>query len=223
MKRTIIHWVNLVAILVTVSACTSFQELEVPDSFSVDENSLSFAAGQSSLSLTVKSGPEWRISQMPEWIKVQTIKNARAFRFEWEIVFAVTDNEEYDREGEIVIQSQTGQIVIPVHQEGQKGKYVAIESITLSSTKIILTEGEVVSLTCQISPSNATEKTVFWTSTSPSVAIVDADGTVLALTRGTTFVTARTKDGDKEATCFVTVIKSDIVSGNEDTGEEDLF
>ena len=35
--------------------------------------------------------------------------------------------------------------------------------------------------------------------------------------------TVTTKDGDKEATCFVTVIKSDIVSGNEDTGEEDLF
>ena len=210
MTRIIGLWINLVTVLVAISACTNFNELEVPGSFSVSEHNLSFTNGQDSKTVTVKSGAVWKIAEMPGWIKVQRINSARSYLFEWDIDFIVTANEEYDREGMIIIQSGTETIEIPVSQAGQKGKYVAVESVSLSPAELTLTEGESASLTVKISPSNASEKTVQWTSSSPSVATVDADGKVLALTPGTTVITVKTDDGGKTATCAVTVNKKVI-------------
>lgn len=50
-------------------------------------------------------------------------------------------------------------------------------------------------LTAAVAPANATETGVIWTSSNPSVAAVDADCSVTAVSNGTATVTATTKDG----------------------------
>lgn len=77
-------------------------------------------------------------------------------------------------------------------------------SISLNNNNLSLEVGQNSTLVATINPSNATNKSVTWTSSNNSVATV-ADGKITALAAGTTTITA-TADG-KSASCTVTVTK----------------
>ncbi|MBR3990057.1 MAG: Ig-like domain-containing protein, partial [Bacteroidales bacterium] len=82
---------------------------------------------------------------------------------------------------------------------------VAVTSIALNKMSLSLKEGESETLVATVSPDNATDKTVTWSSTNTSVATVDPSGRVTAIKEGTATITA--KAGEKSATCSVTVSK----------------
>ena len=87
-------------------------------------------------------------------------------------------------------------------------KVVAVSSITLSQTTATMTEGETMSLTATVTPDDATNKAVTWSSSNASVATVDANGKVTAKAAGTATITATANDGsDVKASCKVTVEK----------------
>ena len=79
-----------------------------------------------------------------------------------------------------------------------------VASISLDKTEVSLTEGDTTTLTASISPSNAVNKNVTWSSSNPTVATV-SNGKVTALKAGTATITVTTEDGGKMATCTVTV------------------
>ena len=81
-----------------------------------------------------------------------------------------------------------------------------VASVSLDKTAITLAEGETQTLTATISPDNAQDKSVTWSSSDEAVAKVDQNGKVTAVKAGTTTITVTTKDGGKTATCAVTVI-----------------
>ena len=87
---------------------------------------------------------------------------------------------------------------------------IAVASITLDATTLTLTRGETGKLTANVTPSNADDKTVAWSSSDASVATVDNNGTVTAVKVGTAKITARA--GGKEATCAVTVNPISVAS-----------
>ena len=87
-----------------------------------------------------------------------------------------------------------------------KKKVIAVTSITLSETTLTLNVGNSYSLTATILPANATDKTITWSSSKPSVASV-TNGTITALAVGTTNITASC--GGKTATCILTVKNAD--------------
>ena len=80
---------------------------------------------------------------------------------------------------------------------------VPVSSLSLNKNTLSLTEGDSETLIATVNPSDATDKTVTWSTSNAAVATVDADGKVTALTEGTAVITA--KAGGKEATCAVTV------------------
>ena len=85
---------------------------------------------------------------------------------------------------------------------------VAVTSVSLNKTTLTMLEGDKDQLVATVSPSNATDKTVTWSSSTASVASVDNNGNVTASKAGTTTITA--KAGGKSATCSVTVSSSTI-------------
>ena len=84
-------------------------------------------------------------------------------------------------------------------------KQVAVSKITVSPKTLNLEVGQIgTKLTATVTPDNATDKTVTWTSNNDKVATVAADGTVTAVGEGTATITATAANGKKD-TCKVTV------------------
>lgn len=91
-------------------------------------------------------------------------------------------------------------------------------SITLDSDSVAVMVGEGFTLTATVLPENATDKTVTWSSSDPSVAGV-VDGKVTALMVGDAVITATS--GKLAASCAVSVYKKEGGS-NEDLDIEDF-
>ena len=72
---------------------------------------------------------------------------------------------------------------------------VAVTAISVSPENVTLVEGETQQLTASISPADATNQNINWTSSNTAVAIVDNNGLVTTLTEGSTTITATTVDG----------------------------
>ena len=80
--------------------------------------------------------------------------------------------------------------------------------VKLNATSIELYETATRMLKPTIEPSNATNKSVLWSSSDPSVAYVTADGVVTAVSQGTAVITCTTKDSSHTAKCTVKVLKT---------------
>lgn len=78
-------------------------------------------------------------------------------------------------------------------------------STSASDNNVILNIGSQSKITPVISPTNATNKTVTWTSNKPSIASIDSTGTVTAIGSGKAIITATTVDGGLSASCMITV------------------
>ena len=84
-----------------------------------------------------------------------------------------------------------------------------VSSVTLDKTVATIHVGETVTLTATVSPNDATDKTLTWSTSDASVAMVD-NGVITANSIGTATITV--KAGDKTATCVVTVIPIEVLS-----------
>src|SRR5665648_54993 len=89
---------------------------------------------------------------------------------------------------------------------GSHSHDMAVSAITVTPTAMTLIEGGATGTAiATVSPTNATNQTVTWSSDDEAVATV-VGGVVTPLTTGTAIITATTADGNKTATCTVTVI-----------------
>ena len=97
---------------------------------------------------------------------------------------------------------------------------VAVESVSLSKEELTLEEGQSGTLSVNIVPSDATDKSVTWSSDDESVASVDSKGKVTAVSEGTATITVTTNDGGYTATCTVTVTKKSDTPEPPTPGDE---
>ena len=84
---------------------------------------------------------------------------------------------------------------------------VPVTGVALDKTSLSLEVGDTAQLTATVKPDNATNKNVTWSSSAPSIAMVDANGKVTAVGTGTAQITVTTADGSFTAACAVTVEK----------------
>ena len=84
-------------------------------------------------------------------------------------------------------------------------KVVSVTGVSLNESSITLDVGGSKTLAATVTPDNATNKKVRWTSDNETVATVSEDGVVTAVAGGTAVITATTHDGLFTATCTVTV------------------
>lgn len=86
-----------------------------------------------------------------------------------------------------------------------------VEQIVLNKTEGVLTVGTSVTVTATVTPDNATNATVNWTSSDEKVATVDSNGKVTAVAAGNATITATSEsDGDVSADYALTVNKAAV-------------
>ena len=96
---------------------------------------------------------------------------------------------------------------------------IPVSGVSLNKTSLSMKVGETQTLTATVTPSNATDKSMKWSSSNTSVATVSSSGVVTAKKAGNATVTVKTNDGGKQATCSVTVKETTMGGDIEGTGE----
>jgi len=117
-----------------------------------------------------------------------------------------------DSNGKVTAKSAGTATITVTTKDGSKTATCKITVTNVEVTGVSLNKGSLSlyvdgtdTLTATVNPSNATNKDVTWSSSDNNVATVDQNGKVIAKGVGTVTITVTTKDGNKTATCEVTV------------------
>jgi uncharacterized protein YjdB len=82
---------------------------------------------------------------------------------------------------------------------------IPVTGVSLNKTSTTIISGNTEQLTATVTPSNATNQTVTWSSNNESKATVNSTGLVIAGGVGTATITATTADGSFTANCTITI------------------
>jgi len=98
---------------------------------------------------------------------------------------------------------------------------IPVKEVVLNKSVETIYLGETLHLFATVNPSDATDKTVTWTSKDESIAIVDENGKVVSVGVGSTVIYA--KAGEKTDSCSVTVKAPKVESVTLNTKHVELF
>ncbi len=99
--------------------------------------------------------------------------------------------------------------IINSNTNNKPSSNIAVSGVSLPSTTNINVGGS-KTLNVSIKPSNATNKKVMWSSSNTNIVTVDNNGKITGKKVGTATITVTTRDGNKKATCKVTVTAEKI-------------
>ncbi|MCH5211457.1 MAG: Ig-like domain-containing protein [Oscillospiraceae bacterium] len=92
---------------------------------------------------------------------------------------------------------------------------VAVTGVTISPSSVNVEKGKTVNVKAEVSPFDASKKSVIWSSANEAVATV-ANGIITGVSEGKTTITATTVDGGFTATCEVTVYANHVTAVSVD-------
>ena len=92
---------------------------------------------------------------------------------------------------------------------------ILVQDIQLDKTKETLEVGKTVSLTATVLPSNASNRSVTWSSDNEKVAKVSSEGKVTAVGKGTATITVCSNDGTNVKATAVITVKATSVSATK--------
>jgi uncharacterized protein YjdB len=117
----------------------------------------------------------------------------------------IGQNTLYDR-----IEYEDGRVGYILKKWIYEYNYTKVTSVSLNTTYSDLSVGNTLKLTATVSPSNAENKNVTFTSSDTSIATVDNEGNVKGLKSGVVTITATTKDQAKTAICTINVLSNKV-------------
>ena len=88
----------------------------------------------------------------------------------------------------------------------------SVTGVTLDKSVATVAVGQKITLTARITPIDAKNPTVAWSTSVPTIATVTSDGVVQGVAEGTCIITATTVDGNKTASCTVAVVAATDVA-----------
>jgi uncharacterized protein YjdB len=99
---------------------------------------------------------------------------------------------------------------------------LAVSGVSINKSSIFINKGSQMKLSATISPPNATDNNLEWSSSKNSIASVSADGLVSGNSFGQATITVKTEDGNYTDTCTVKVEHLPIVDTTEIAGNLDF-
>ncbi len=123
----------------------------------------------------------------------------------WAAEKGILTNVPYQAVTEAATRAQTAQMLTNYLSDNSGiADGIAVTSVSLDLTSHTMGEGWTQSLTATVSPADATNTTITWSSSDPKIATVDQNGKVTGVSGGTATITAKSANG-KTATCTVKV------------------
>lgn len=149
--------------------------------------------------IKVAANGSWKASTTADWIVLKKASGSGSAT----ITAELKDNPSAtsERQGTVVLTCGDKSVSVTVRKP--KGK-IAVSGVSLNQTTAKLTVGGKVPLAVTVSPANATDKSVTWSTSNASVATV-TNGVVTGKNAGTATITVKSADGAKTAKCTVTV------------------
>lgn len=95
---------------------------------------------------------------------------------------------------------------------------VAVTSVSLDKTALTMCAGRTETLTADVAPANATNKTIVWSSSDSKTATVN-NGVVTAVSKGSATITATNPASGKSASCSVTVKDEIVITSQSELNE----
>lgn len=185
------------------------QEKEGPAASITPSGTDLFSAGidapatETDVTLTFQSTRAWRVTAdetrvIAPWIIIEPACGEGGAA---KVVLTILANPSLEpRSATVSVISEDIVKTIALRQAGREP--VAVSGITLNRTELEIWEGQSATLIATVTPFNAEDRTVTWSTSDASVATVE-DGVVTAVGEGTATITAAA--GDLTATCLVTV------------------
>ncbi len=207
MKKKILCLVVAIICLITCFALLPHlnggdKDVVVPcETVSLDKTNLTLSVGESA-SISANVSPSDTTDKTLAWsstdptVAIYENGEIKALRAGYTVITATAANDKNAECSVIVIDGV---------------KIVDVNSVSFNKENITLNVGESETLVPTVLPANATDKTLNWVSSDPSVATV-ADGVIGAVGEGSASITAVSVNG-KVATCTVTVsLRSEVIA-----------
>ncbi len=141
-----------------------------------------------------------RTAYDPSTMRVLTVKDGK-------LVYATDNSLDYlpANQSYLKVPAGTAETLTVMTEEEYQASALAT-GIALNKTSLSLRETETTQLTATVTPEDAEDRSVTWSSSDNSIATVNAEGVVTAIKEGTATITATTNDGSNlKATCTVKV------------------
>ena len=141
-----------------------------------------------------------RTAYNPSTMRVLTVKDGK-------LVYATDNSLDYlpANQSYLKVPAGTAETLTVMTEEEYQASALAT-GIALNKTSLSLRETETAQLTATVTPEDAEDRSVTWSSSDNSIATVNAEGVVTAIKEGTATITATTNDGSNlKATCTVKV------------------
>ncbi|MDK0666941.1 Ig-like domain-containing protein [Clostridium perfringens] len=128
----------------------------------------------------------------------------------------VEDDEDYSNESCTITLSSPNvsnkTIEVSITDNDQAPSNVPVQSITLNHSESTIQVNGTLQLTPIFNPTNATNQNVTWDSNNKGIATVSSSGLVTGIGDGSCTITCTTVDGNKTASCNVSVSSSEVPS-----------
>lgn len=82
---------------------------------------------------------------------------------------------------------------------------VAVTGVNINEQSIVLTIGNTHQLTATVSPENATNKTINWSSSDTTIASINAEGLIMGMSSGEAMIYAETQNGGFKGSCQIMI------------------
>ncbi|WP_299188369.1 chondroitinase-B domain-containing protein [uncultured Aquimarina sp.] len=163
-----------------------------------------FSAGSQSKTLTITSNVNWTISYNSSWITVSPLSGTN----NGDATITVTANSQNtSRTGIITVAGGSITRTITITQLGIASD-ILVDSVVLTPNDTSVEIGNTLQLTATISPSDATNQNVSYTSNNPTIVTVNSNGLINAINIGEAVITVTTDDGGFTDTTTINVVPS---------------
>lgn len=162
-----------------------------------------FSSSSGSNTLSVSSNVSWSASDNASWISLSPTSGSG----NGTITVSVSSNSSTsDRTGTITVSGGSLSRSVTVTQVGEE-ETVNVSSVSLSPSSATIAEGGAQQLSATVSPSNATNQDVSYSSSNNSIATVNSNGLVTGVSAGSVTITVTTNDGSYTDTSTITVVE----------------